>query len=182
MPDGPEDPSWRPTRRCHPRLEVELVHRQEGVRRLHSRGCPHPRAHQRQAVTCWPFGHPDSQGQAADHGRHLYGPSGHRDRQVGGRGRRAPQGAARDHRQIGAHQYQRDQAARARRPAGGAVDRRAAPEPCLVPARHEARACVCHAVGRAGDQDPVRRSAWRWRNEPLRALHRGPRAAAHDSR
>ena len=75
LPDGPEDPSWRPTRRCHPRLEVELVHRQEGVRRLHPRGCPHPRAHHRQAVPRRPVRHPDPQGQAADHGRHLHGPS-----------------------------------------------------------------------------------------------------------
>ena len=182
LPDGPEDPSWRPTRRCHPRLEVELVHRQEGVRRLHPRGCPHPRAHHRQAVARRPVRHPDPQGQAADHGRHLHGPPGHRDRQVGGRGRRAPQGAARDHRQVGAHQHQRDQAARARRPARRAVDRRAAAEPRLVQARDEARACLGHAVGRPGDQDPVRRPARRRRDEPLRALHRGSRAAAHDPR
>ena len=182
LPDGPEDPSWRPTRRCHPRLEVELVHRQEGVRRLHPRGCPHPRAHHRQAVACRPVRHPDPQGQAADHGRHLHGPPGHRDRQVGRRGRRAPQGAALDHRQVGAHQHQRDQAARARRAARRPVDRRAAAEPRLVPARDEARARLGHAVGCAGHQDPVRRPARRRRDEPLGALHRGSRAVAHDPR
>ena len=182
LPDGPEDPSRRPSRRCHPRLEVELVHRQEGVRRLHHRGCPHPRAHHRQARACGPVRHPHPQGQAADHGRHLHRPAGDRDRQVGRRGGRAPQGAALDHRQVGAHQHQRDQAAGARRPARGAVDRRAAAEPRLVPPRHEAGARLGDALGRTGDQDPVRRPPRRRRDEPLRALHGGSRPAAHDPR
>ena len=100
----------------------------------------------------------------------------------GRRGGRAPQGAPRDHGQVRPHQHQRDQAARARRAARRAVDRGAAPEPRLVPARDEALARLGDAVGRAGDQDPVRRPARRRRDEPQRALHRGPRAAAHDPR
>ncbi len=87
--DGTEDPSRRPARRRHPRLEVELVHRQEGVRGVPARGRQDPRAHLRQALPRRPVRHPDPQGQAADHGRHLHGPAGHRDRQVRGRGRRA---------------------------------------------------------------------------------------------
>ena len=83
-------------------------------------------------VACRAVRHPDPQGQAADHGRHLHGPPGHRDRQVGRRGRRAPQGAALDHRQVRPHQHQRDQAARARRAARRAVDRGAAAEPRLA--------------------------------------------------
>ena len=127
--NGPEGASRRPPRRRHPRLEVELVHRQEGDRRLHPRGHPDPRPHQRQARARRAVRHPDPQGQAADHRRHLHRAPGHRDRQVGRRGGRAPQGAPRDHRQVRPHQHQRDQASRARRAARRAVDRRAAPEP-----------------------------------------------------
>ena len=181
-PDGPESASRRPSGRRHPRLEVELVDRQEGDRRLHPRGHPDPRPHQRQARARRPVGHPDPQGQAADHGRHLHGAAGDRDRQVGRRGGRAPQGAPLDHRQERPHQHQRDQAPRARRAARRAVDRGAASEPRVVPARDEALARLGDALGRAGDQDPVRRPARRRRDEPQRALHRGPRAAAHDPR
>ena len=156
--------------------------RQEGDRGLHPRGHPHPRPHQRQARPRGPVRHPDPQGQAADHGRHLHRTAGHRDRQVRGRGGRAPQGAPCHHRQERPHQHQRDQAPRARRAARRAVDRRAAPEPRRVPARDEALARVRDALGRAGDQDPVRWPPRRWRDEPLRALHRGSRAAAHDPR
>ncbi len=81
--NGPEGASRRSARRRHPRLEVELVHGQEGVRGLPPGGRPDPRPHQRQAVARRPVGHPDPQGQAADHGRHLHGAPRHRDRQVG---------------------------------------------------------------------------------------------------
>ena len=87
--NGPEDSSGRPPRGRHPRLEVQLVHRQEGVRGLHPRGRQDPRAHLQQARARGAVGHPDPQGQAADHGRHLHRAPGHRDRQVGRRGRRA---------------------------------------------------------------------------------------------
>ena len=156
--------------------------RQEGDRRLRPRGHPDPRPHQRQARARGAVRHPDPQGQAADHRRHLHRAPGHRDRQVGRRGGRAPQGAPRDHRQVRPHQHQRDQASRARRAARRAVDRRAAPEPRVVPARDEALARVGDALGRPGHQDPVRRSARRRRDEPQRALHRGPRPAPHDPR
>ena len=46
------------------------------------------------------------------------------------------------------HQHQRDQAPRARREARRAVDRGAAPEPRLVPARDEALARLRDALGR----------------------------------
>ena len=43
----------------------------------------------RQALARRALGHPDPQGQAADHRRHLHRAPGDRDRQVGRRGRRA---------------------------------------------------------------------------------------------
>ena len=149
---------------------------------LHPRGRQDPRAHPRQARARRPVGHPDPQGQAADHGRHLHRAPGHRDRQVGRRGRRAAQGAARDHQQERPHQHQRDQAARARREARRAVDRRAAPEPRQLPARDEALARLRDPLGRAGHQDRLRRPPRRRRDEPLGDVLRGPRAAAHDPR
>ena len=178
--NGPEGASRRSSRRRHPRLEVQLVDRQEGDRRLPARGHQDPRPHQRQARACRVVGHPDPQGQAAGDGRHLHRAPRDRDREVRGRGGRAPQGPPRHHRQERPHQHQRDQAARARRAARRAVDRGAAPEPRRVPARDEALPRVGDAVGRAGHQDPVRRAARRRRDEPQRALHRGPRPAAHD--
>ena len=96
----------------------------------------------REAVARGPLRHPDPQGQAAGHGRHLHRPPRDRDRQVGRRGRRAAQGAARDHPEERPHQHQRDQAPRARREARRAVDRRAAPEPRQLPPRDEALARV----------------------------------------
>ncbi len=156
--------------------------RQEGDRRLHPRGHPDPRPHQREARARGSFRHPDPQGQAADHGGHLHRAAGDRDRQVGRRGGRAPEGAPLDHRQERPHQHQRDQAAGARRAARRAVDRRAAPESRLVPACDEALPRLRDAVRRAGDQDPVRWSPRRRRDEPQRALHRGSRAVAHDPR
>ena len=44
-PNGPEGSSRRPAGRRHPRLEVELDGRQEGVRRRAARGHQDPRAH-----------------------------------------------------------------------------------------------------------------------------------------
>ena len=150
--------------------------------RIHPRGRPDPRAHQRQARPCRAVGHPDPQGQAADHGRHLHGAPRDRDRQVGSRGRRAPEGAALDHGQERPHQHQRDQAPRAGREARRPVDRGAAAEPRQLPPGDEALARFGDALRRAGDQDPVRRPPRRRRDEPLGALHRGPDPAAHDPR
>ena len=127
--NGSKSSSRRNARRRHPRLEVQLVDGQEGVPGLPDRGHPHPRAHLQEALARGPVRHPHPQGQAADHRRHLHGTPGHRDRKVGRRGGRAPQGAARHHRQERPHQHQRDQASRARREARRAVDRGAAPEP-----------------------------------------------------
>ena len=59
------------------------------------------------------------------------------------------------------HQHQRDQAPRARREARRAVDRRAAPEPRLVPARDEALARLGDPLRCAGHQDQCRRPARR---------------------
>ena len=84
---------------------------------------------------------------------------GNRHRQVGRRGRRAAQGAARAHPQERPHQHQRDQAARAGREARRAVDRRAAREPRQLPPRDEALARFGDPLGRAGDQDRLRRPA-----------------------
>ena len=180
--NGSKSSSRRDARRRHPRLEVELVDGQEGVPGLPDRGHPDPRAHLQEALARGPVRHPDPQGQAADHGRHLHGAPRHRDRQVGRRGRRAPQRAARHHQQERPHQHQRDQASRARREARRAVDRGAAPEPRVVPARDEALARLGDPLRRAGRQDHVRRPPRRRRDEPLRDLLRGPRPAAHDPR
>ena len=134
---------------------------------LHPRGRQDPRPHHGQARARGAVGHPDPQGQAADHGRHLHRAAGHRDRQVGRRGRRAAQRAARAHPEERPHQHQRDQAARAGREARRAVDRRAAPEPRQLPPRDEALARLGDAVGRPGDQDHLRRPPRRRRDGPL---------------
>ena len=144
--NGSENSSGRTARRRHPRLEVELVHRQEGVRGLHPRGRPDPRAHLQEARARGAVRHPDPQGQAADHGRHLHRAPGHRDRQVGRRGRRAAQRAARADAEERPHQHQRDQAPGARREARRAVDRRAALEPRRLPPRDEARARLARSA------------------------------------
>ena len=127
--NGTEGSSGRPPRRGHPRLEVELVHDQQGLQGRPARGHQDPRAHQPQARPRRPVGHPDPQGQAADHDRHLHGAPRDRDREVRRRGRRAPQGRSRHDAQERPHQHQRDQASRARRQARRAVDRGAAREP-----------------------------------------------------
>ena len=181
-PNGPEGSSRRPARRRHPRLEVELDGPQQGVRGRPARGHQDPRAHHQEALARRAVGHPDPQGQAADHDRHLHGAPGHRDRQVGRRGRRAAQGGARAHAQERPHQHQRDQAPGARREARRAVDRRAAPEPRLVPPRDEALARLGDPLRRRRRQGSVLRPPRRLRDEPLRAVLRGPRAAAHDPR
>ena len=147
-----------------------------------ARGHPDPRAHLQEAVARGAVGHPDPQGQAADHGRHLHRAPRHRHRQVGRRGRRAPQRAACDHAEERPHQHQRDQAPRARREARRAVDRRAAVEPRRVPPRDEARARVGDPLRRGRREDPVLGPPRRRRDEPARDLQRGTRAAAHDPR
>ena len=146
--NGPESPSRRDAHRCHPRLEVELVHRHEGVPRGAARGHQDPRAHLQQAVARGPLRRPDPQGQAADHDRHLHRSPGNRHRKVRCRGGRAPQRDPRHDPQERPHQHQRDQAPRARREARRAVDRRAAPEPGQLPARDEALARLGDALGR----------------------------------
>ena len=179
---GPEDPSGRAPRGRDPRLEVQLVHRQEGVRGLHPRGRSYPRAHLQQARARGPVRHPDPQGQAADHGRHLHGAAGDRHRQVRCRGRRAAARPACADAEERPHQHQRDQAAGARCEARRAVDRRAALEPRRLPARDEARARVGDPLGRGRREDPVLWPPRRRRDEPARDVQRGTCAAAHDPR
>ena len=65
----------------HPRLEVELVLREE-LLRLPDRGRPHPRPHHGQARPRRPVGHHDPQGRRRGGGQHPHGAPGHRDRQV----------------------------------------------------------------------------------------------------
>ena len=107
---------------------------------------------------------------------------GHRDRQVGRRGRRAAQGSPRADPEERPHQHQRDQAPRARREARRPVDRRAAAEPRLVPPRDEALARLGDPLRRRRRQGSVLRPPRRLGDEPLRAVLGGPRAAAHDPR
>ena len=145
-PNGPESSSRRSARRRHPRLEVELDGRRQGVRGRAARGHQDPRAHHQEALARGAVGHPDPQGQAADHDRHLHRAPRHRDRQVRCRGRRAAQRSARAHQEERPHQHQRDQAPRARREARRPVDRRAAAEPRLVPARDEALARLARSA------------------------------------
>ena len=180
--NGSKSSPRRHARRRHPRLEVELVRRHEGVPGGAARGHQDPRAHLQQALPCGPVRRAHPQGQAADHDRHLHGAPRDRDRQVRRRGRRAAQRDPRDDAQERAHQHQRDQAPRAGREARRAVDRGAAPEPRQLPARDEALARVGDALRRPRREGPVRRPARRHRDEPLRELLRGPRAAAHDPR
>ena len=180
--NGTEGSSRRSACRRHPRLEVELDGRQEGICRRADRGHQDSRAHPQEAVARGAVGHPDPQGQAADHDRHLHRAPRHRHRQVRCRGGRAAQRSARDDPEERAHQHQRDQAARARREARRAVDRGAAAEPRVVPAGHEALARVGHPLGCRGGQGAVLGPPRRLGDEPLGAVLRGPRAAAHDPR
>ena len=129
-----------------------------------------------------PVRHPHPQGQAADHHRHLHRAAGHRDRQVGRRGRRAAPRDPWHDAEERPDQHQRDQAPRARRQARRAVDRGAAPEPRQLPARDEALAGVGDALRRPRRQGPVRRSPRRHRDVPLREVLGGPRPAAHAPR
>ena len=146
LSNGPEGASGRPAGRRHPRLEVELDGQQEGVRGRAARGSEDPRAHPEEALARGAVRHPDPQGQAADHDRHLHRAPRDRDRQVGRRGRRAAQRGARAHPEERPHQHQRDQAPGARREARRAVDRGAAPEPRLVQARDEALARLARSA------------------------------------
>ena len=141
-----------------------------------------PRSHPRQALARRALGHPHPQGLPADHDRHLHRAPGHRDRQVRQRGRGAAPGRARHDPQGRARQHQRDQAARAGRQPGRPVRRRAAAEPRLVPARHEALAGLGHALGRPGRAHPLRRPPRRRGDVAHRAVLGGPRAAAHAAR
>ena len=95
---GTEDPPRGLPRRLHPRLEVELVRREE-LRRRPRGGPADPRSHRRQALARRPLRHHD---RAPRRGRrrHPHRPPRHRDRQVGQRSRRAAQGAAQAHRQA----------------------------------------------------------------------------------
>ena len=150
-PNGPEGSSRRPARRRHPRLEVELVRGQEGVRRRTSLEDVKIRDH-------------------------IYGKLAHaglsdilirKDKQritidiytarpgivIGKSGVEVDALRKELHaitQQERPHQHQRDQAARARREARRAVDRRAAPEPRQLPPRDEALARLGDALGRAG--------------------------------
>ena len=81
------------------------------------------------------------------------------------------------------HQHQRDQAPRARRQARRAVDRRAAPRTASS-FRRAMKRSLASAIrsGAARREDRLRRPPRRLRDEPLRDLLGGPRAAAHDPR
>ncbi len=136
----------------------------------------------KQALARGPLGHPDQEGQAADHDRHLHGEPRDRDREVGCRGRRAAQGSPRAHAQERPHQHQRDQAAGARRQARRPVDRGAAPEPRLVPPRDEAVAGLGDPLGCRRCEGSVLRPPRRLGDEPFRAVLGRPGAAPHDSR
>ena len=94
-PNGSESSSRRPAGRRHPRLEVELDGRQEGVRGRAARGLKIREHILKKLSHAGLVRHPDPQGQAADHDRHLHGAARDRDRQVGRRGRRAAQRGAR---------------------------------------------------------------------------------------
>ena len=168
-------------RRLHPRLEVELVQREE-LLRLPPRGHADPPAHHRPAVARRPVGHHDPQERHRGRGQHPHRAAGDRDRQVRLRGRSAAARPAPDHRQAGQGQHPRDQASGARRATGRAVDRRAAPEPRRVPPRDEARAHQRDALWRQGRQGPGLRPARRRRDGAHRGLLGRPRAAAHAAR
>ncbi len=180
--NGSENSPWRPARRRHPRLEVELDGSRQGICGRADRGHQDPRAHSREALARRAVGHPDPQGQAADHDRHLHGAPRHRDRQVRCRGRRAAQRSACDDPEERAHQHQRDQASRARREARRAVDRGAATEPRVVPPRDEALARLGDPLWSSRCEGEVLGPARRLGDEPLGAVLRRPRAAAHDPR
>ena len=107
---------------------------------------------------------------------------GHRHRQVGCRGGRAAPRDPRHDAEERPDQHQRDQAARARREARRAVDRRAAREPRQLPAGDEALPGVGHALWRSRRQGAVRRPAGRHGDVPLGEVLRGARAAAHAAR
>ena len=123
-----------------------------------------PLAHREQALARGPLRDHDRQGLRRGRGRHLDRSPGDRDRQVGHRGRRASPRAPQDHRQARQGQHQGDQAARARRQARRPVDRRAASEPCRLPARDEARPDLRDALRRQGREGPGLRSPRRRRD------------------
>ncbi len=134
------------------------------------------------AVARRPVGHHDPQERHRGRGQHPHGPARDRDRQVGLRGRPAASRPAPDHQQAGQGQHPRDQAPRARRATGRAVDRRAAPEPRRLPARDEARADERDALGREGRQGAGFGPARRRRDGAHRGLLRRSSAAAHAAR
>ena len=142
----------------------------------------HPRPHREQARPRRPVDDHDQEEQERGRGQHPHGPAGDRDRQVRLRGGRSAQGAPPDDRQGREGEHPRDQAARARREAGGPVDRRAAPEPRGLPARDEARAHQRDALGRQGREDPGLRPPRRRGDGAHRGLLGRPRAAAHAAR
>ena len=126
--------------------------------------------------------HHDQEEQGRGGGQHPHGPARHRDRQVRQRGGRPAQGAPQDDQQGREGEHPRDQAARAGRQAGGAVDRRAAGEPRGLPPRDEALADLGHALGRQGRAGPGLGPPGRRRDGAHRGLLRRPRAPAHDPR
>ena len=130
-----------------------------------------------------PVRHPDPQGQAADHGRHLHRAPGHRDRQVRRRGGRAPQGAARDHaartstststRSSGPSSTRKLVAQSIAEQLQNRVSFRRAMKRSLASAmRSGAQGIKIQCGGRLGGGEMSRRET----------LLRGPRPAAHDPR
>ena len=176
--------------KVHPEsLRVGYIHdwksnwfNERSVLGLPARGHADPQAHHRAAVARRPVGHHDPQEPERGRGQHPHGAARHRDRQVRVGGRPAAPRPAPDHRQAGQGQHPRDQAARARRAPGRAVDRRAAPEPRRVPPRDEARADERDAVRRQGREGAGLRAPGRRRDGAHRGLLRRPRPAAHAAR
>ena len=175
--NGTEDPPRRLPGRLHPGLEVELV-RREGLRGRPPGGPPDPRPHREETR---PRGALRNHDRAPRRGlgRHPHRPPGNRDRQVGQRSRRPPQGAPQADREAGESEHPRGEAPRARRKTGRPVDRRAAPEPGRVQAGDETGADLGDALRRQRGQGPGLGSPRRRRDGADRRLFRRPRPAPH---
>ena len=113
----------------------------------------------------------------ADH--HLHLAAGHHHRPQGCRGGQAARRPDQAARARGPHQHPGDPAARARRAARGAVDRRAARAPGLVPPRHAQGDGVGVPLRCQGREDHGRRPPGRSRDRAHRVVPGRPSAAAH---
>ena len=178
--DGTEGQPLRVPTRGHHRLEVALVRRPRGVRRLHHRGLEDP-------------GLPDGRAAARRHQpgrgraharppahRRPHRPPRHRHRPPRRRGRPPARRPDQDHRQRqGPAQHPGDQAARARRRADRPGRRRPARRPGRLPPGHEAGRAERPEGRCPGHPGPVLGSPRRLRDGPHRVVPRGSGAAAH---